>query len=77
MRKTTTEVTGYTMYYSEPGELDKIMAQGHEYDIYKIGWAGPNTGARRVAFTSDESGNRRFERKMRALKFEIQDVSAV
>lgn len=77
MRKTTTEVPRYTIYYSDPGELDTIMAQGHEYDTYKIGWQGPNSGARRVVFTSDEGGNRRFERKMRALKFEIQDLSAV
>lgn len=76
MRKTTTEVPGYTMYYSEQGELDTIMAQGRDYDIYKIGWQGPNNGARRVMFTSDESGNRKFERKMRTLKFDIQAVAA-
>ena len=76
MRKTAQEVPGYTIYYSDPGEIDTIMAQGHEYDVYKIGWSGPNSGARRVMFTSDERGNRKFERKMRALNFEIQDIAA-
>lgn len=62
---------GYVTYTSAENEIPTIMAQDHEFDVYKIGWRGPNNRATRVYLATEEPAMARFEGCMRRLKFEI------